>query len=241
MNRIPSFDVLLSEKVATRFWSKVDMSGGENACWLWKGWKDEHGYGRFRVSLQYGQAGSHRVAWRLGYGKIIPKGMVVRHLCHNPSCCNYLHLAIGTPKDNVHDSIRDGRQTQMGNTHLKSKLTDVQVSEMKALHQSGVPPRELVKEFGVSQGCVHSILYSKTNWKQVPAALKTNHNLDQFDLNASLRGEQLPHSKLTEVEVRQIKQLLADGHTQAAIAEKFNVNRSTVGYIKLGKHWKHVK
>jgi hypothetical protein len=43
------------------------------------------------------------------YGEI-PKGMVIRHKCDNPACCNIEHLEIGTPLDNVNDMIERGRK-----------------------------------------------------------------------------------------------------------------------------------
>jgi hypothetical protein len=39
----------------------------------------------------------------------IPKGMVIRHLCHNRACCNPDHLRRGTNKQNNQDTIKDGR------------------------------------------------------------------------------------------------------------------------------------
>jgi predicted XRE-type DNA-binding protein len=42
-------------------------------------------------------------------------------------------------------------------------------------------------------------------------------------------------SKLTNVDVEQIKQMLADRFSQQSIAEKFNVHQGTISRIKLGK------
>ena len=42
-------------------------------------------------------------------------------------------------------------------------------------------------------------------------------------------------SQLTYANVEEIKQMLKDRHTQQAIAEKFNVNQTTISRIKLGK------
>jgi hypothetical protein len=39
----------------------------------------------------------------------IPKGLVIRHLCHNRACCNPDHLRRGTHKQNNRDTVRDGR------------------------------------------------------------------------------------------------------------------------------------
>lgn len=87
----------------TRFWHKVTKTEG---CWTWKGATDNAGYGQFHSSDKYWAA--HRYSWTLRHGVIAP-GLVVRHLCHNKSCVNPEHLAIGTQKDNIQDSVRDNR------------------------------------------------------------------------------------------------------------------------------------
>lgn len=37
------------------------------------------------------------------YGPI-PQGLVLRHLCHDKACINLSHLAVGTRRENAHDS-----------------------------------------------------------------------------------------------------------------------------------------
>jgi hypothetical protein len=51
----------------------------------------------------------------------------------------------------------------------------------------------------------------------------------------------LDYAKLTEAQVRQIKQLLADGKlTQKTIGSQFNVSKGTVQDIKSGRRWSHL-
>lgn len=54
-------------------------------------------------------------------------------------------------------------------------------------------------------------------------------------------GEENPAAKLREVDVRTIRQLLAVGWTQRAVAERFNVSQQAIAGIKSGKRWGHVK
>jgi DNA-binding XRE family transcriptional regulator len=55
------------------------------------------------------------------------------------------------------------------------------------------------------------------------------------------QGEKNGFSKLTEVQVRQIKQLLAQGKsTQKTISSQFNISRETISSIKNGRRWKEV-
>lgn len=55
--------------------------------------------------------------------------------------------------------------------------------------------------------------------------------------NTGVRNGQ---TKLNEIQVTEIKSLLKQGLSQYKIAEMFNVSRSCILGIKLGKLWKHV-
>ena len=99
---------VLREQVAMTpetFWSHVDCTAGPDACWPWTGRRTD-GYGAVGSGQQFDRA--HRVSFRLS-GGIIPPGQIVRHLCHNPLCCNPDHLAAGTHADNMHDMAQAGR------------------------------------------------------------------------------------------------------------------------------------
>lgn len=59
--------------------------------------------------------------------------------------------------------------------------------------------------------------------------------------NGSTRGSKHPQSKLTENDVKQIKQLLIKSNkTHKEIAKKYNVRRQLITAIKSGKVWAHV-
>ena len=94
-----------------RFWSRVDRSGGDDACWIWNGALVRSPYG-----LEYGLFGitedetvlAHRFAWEITNGKI-PDDKILRHVvCRTTRCVNPRHLAVGTYKDNHDDAVRDG-------------------------------------------------------------------------------------------------------------------------------------
>lgn len=56
------------------------------------------------------------------------------------------------------------------------------------------------------------------------------------------RGSKNPSAKLDEDKVREIKKLLAEGKlTHYQIADMFQISRPTVGFIKNGRLWTHVK
>lgn len=56
------------------------------------------------------------------------------------------------------------------------------------------------------------------------------------------RGSKNPSAKLDENKVREIKKLLLEGNLkQHQIASMFNISRVTIGFIKNGRLWTHVK
>jgi hypothetical protein len=79
-----------------RFWSKVrrDKSG----CWIWTGYRTKRGYGGFWFGSASKRA--HRVAYEAVHGAI-PAGLVLDHLCRNPSCVNPDHLEPVTDRENL--------------------------------------------------------------------------------------------------------------------------------------------
>ena len=82
-----------------RFWLRVDKSG---ECWLWTGYLDPNGYGRFNHDRTQHMA--HRWAWMLTGNGEIPEGMHLDHLCRVRNCVNPDHLEVVTPTENNHRS-----------------------------------------------------------------------------------------------------------------------------------------
>ena len=85
---------MVSEKDRERFWSKVDKSGGGNACWPWMAYIGNGGYGRLRWEGRPQLA--HRVAYELEKETIENKE--ITHICQNRHCCNPKHLIAAIPK-----------------------------------------------------------------------------------------------------------------------------------------------
>src|SRR4051812_2593059 len=112
-------------KALVRFWSKVSK-GAPNACWLWTGTKNNHGYGMFQLQDEEGRNGkrlAHRVSYAVHYGPI-PDGAIVMHACDNPACVNPGHLRLGTMKLNTQDMMTKGRhryETLRGDDHPMRK------------------------------------------------------------------------------------------------------------------------
>lgn len=82
-------------------------SNNSKGCWNWKKSVTSAGYGQFTLNKKYWT--THRYVYTKCKGEI-PKGFVVRHICHNTKCCNPDHLAVGTNRDNYFDSIEKHRK-----------------------------------------------------------------------------------------------------------------------------------
>lgn len=137
-----------------RFWQKVNKT--EN-CWEWTA-QIVFGYGKFRLEPRPAPPRhAHRVSYEWAYGPI-PKGLLVCHHCDNPRCVRPDHLFLGTHKDNTEDMMSKGR----GNFHGATKLTDIQVLEIRDKYASGAYRLEdLGQEYGVHFGHISLLVLRK--------------------------------------------------------------------------------
>jgi hypothetical protein len=62
---MPVSDAPTTEQIEVRLDLHVDRSGGPDACHLWTGARNEHGYGVTRWGRGGRQLRAHRLAWRL--------------------------------------------------------------------------------------------------------------------------------------------------------------------------------
>lgn len=102
---------------AARFWSLVDTSGGEDACWPWLGSTIQHD-GRGTFAFEGRNTTAPRVALALAEG-IEPPGRntYACHRCDNPKCCNPAHLWWGSGADNMADASAKRRLPNNQVTH----------------------------------------------------------------------------------------------------------------------------
>lgn len=151
-----------------RFWSKVKKTRG---CWIWIGFVDALGYGKFRIGRKVENA--HRVAYEIFKGPI-KKGLIVCHSCDNPSCVNPKHLWIGTHRDNKMDCVSKGRAyiggtppRLFGNKHPNSILTSKQIREIKRIYTGKYGEQTaLGKKFGVCRTTIGKIV-NGINWRHI--------------------------------------------------------------------------
>jgi hypothetical protein len=164
------------QPIEEQFWSKVDKSGGPDACWLWARGRTK-GYGRLRLGGKLWRA--HRLAWQCVHG-LLADDIKVLHTCDNPPCCNPAHLYAGTQLDNAADRDSKGRGAtgdrngththpevvRRGEKHRSAKLTEAQVLQIRALYRSGnVTQKQLASEYGVKRSSIGGItLRQKWAW-----------------------------------------------------------------------------
>ena len=129
---------------------RVDKSGGPDSCWIWTGSRDKARYGR--VVRGKKKFGVHRVAYEERNGPI-PNGILICHKCDNPPCLNPNHLFAGTPRDNMKDMTRKGRNYIPG-----FKLSESDVLEIVSMLLPGThTERMIARRFGVSQVQINAI------------------------------------------------------------------------------------
>lgn len=147
------------EDKAVRFWSKVDRTGGDDACWEWKAsTATDGGYGR--VGWCGKNLRAHRVAYALTKGD--PGKLCVCHSCDNPKCCNPNHLWLGTKKENRIDCVKKGRLS----LHA-AKLSKEQVVEIRQRYSCGdITQYQLANEYNVGKTAINNIV-RKLTWKNI--------------------------------------------------------------------------
>jgi len=173
MQSVPKPILPISEHDQKRFWASVKVVPGEG-CWEWQKAVQPRGlqYGIFGIRPPGGKAvkqlqyKAHRVAWYLANGDI-PEGKLVLHKCDNPKCVRLDHLFLGSPKDNMQDKCKKGRQVwAWGETQWASKLTEEQVIEIIKRNRIGESQSALAREYGVWQAQIGRICRGE-RWRHV--------------------------------------------------------------------------
>lgn len=150
----------LTEADIERFWSKVDKRSNDE-CWNWKNGIVPSGYGMFW--LKDCNERSHRVALVLSQCPQPENKLWALHTCkQNRKCCNPLHLYWGNNDDNRID-IKNDETTPIGERHGLSKLTELQVREIRQKYIPHVySSLKLATEYNVAKGSILSIIHRKT-------------------------------------------------------------------------------
>lgn len=149
-----------------RFWSKVDKSGGPDACWPWTDKLLKSGYGKFFVARGQSPAIASRLSLQMTGVDLT--GLEARHTCDNPPCVNPAHLEPGTHAQNMADMARRNRQRAIrkGELHPEARLAAEQVVEMREQAARGAKLRALAEIYGIDESHVAKICRGE-KWKSV--------------------------------------------------------------------------
>lgn len=208
-----------------RFWSRVDRSGGPNACHIWLAGRSERGYGT--VTFRGKRFIAHRVAYFLTFGEWPePFGL---HDCDTPLCCNPAHVIPGTQAENMADKAAKGRAPS-GDEHW-ARRTPERVLRGED-HWSKQTPDHMNR---YATGDRHG---SKTHPGCYPSGDR-HYSHTRPELVA--RGERARSAKLTESIVRDIRSEYDAGATMQAIADRHNISLSSAYRVIRRVTWNHVK
>lgn len=215
----------------TRYADRIARAG-DNDCWIWTGARASRGYGHTHLNNEHVYA--HRAAYEWAHGIGSADGMIVRHQCDNPPCCNPAHLLVGTQSDNMQDMIRRGRgNPSKGGAIWTAKLTEADVLEARRLAASGWPIARIREVFPINHGALTLAVTGRT-WKHLPAAVPN-------PVKAKPKGGVPGRGHLLNADmVRAIKARIAAGEASRHVANDFGVSRSTVSAINTGRLWSHV-
>lgn len=125
----------------------------ESKCWNWIGKPRDNGYCRttFNRMSEY----VHRMAYMVFVGEI-PGGMDVCHKCDNRTCCNPMHLFVGTRKDNMLDAVSKNRQAK-GFALPQTKLSDEDKADVIKRAVSGEPHKSIAEDFNVTSQLIGKV------------------------------------------------------------------------------------
>lgn len=115
--------------LVSRFWSRVDASGGLFDCWPWTGAIGGAGYGV--LMFERARLPAHRLSWELANSAVFRPGFFACHTCDYKLCVNPAHVWPGDARDNAVDY--HSKRRPVVNAAL------AQLYRTNQLHDSAVP------------------------------------------------------------------------------------------------------
>jgi hypothetical protein len=145
--------------------ARVSNYGDEEdgACWPCTLSKNKYGYSSVRIGPTSVLA--HRAMYWLANGPF-DLSLHVCHSCDNPSCCNPMHLFLGTHQENMEDMKRKARRKGIGTgeSNGRARLTTSDVEQIRAKRDAGQLLKQLSHAYGVGMSTVSRVCKGE-NWK----------------------------------------------------------------------------
>lgn len=212
--------------MSERFWSKVAVKGPED-CWEWTAARYASGYGCIRIDGKNKKA--HRISYEIHKGPI-PDGLLVMHSCDRRHCVNPSHLSVGTQKQNIKDMFLRGREKR------RIVIPDETIIAIRKDYCGGLSKPEIIKKYGIAFGGFSAII-GGTVRKEL-FSRSGGPSLQEIRMAVSSRPKS--NSKLSAVQVLDIKKRLVLGENVEAISPLFGVSHNTIYKIKAGKTYSHI-
>lgn len=221
--------------LATVLLRRIDQTAGfgpDGDCWRWTAGQ-KNGYGR------YGNHYAHRLFYELHYGAP-PGDAVVRHTCHVRLCVNPHHLVLGTPSDNVADSVAVGIHAHGARTG-SARLTEDDVVECRRLYwEQRRSLTELSRQFGITPGAIHGVVTGHT-WPSIPMPPSMGDTRRTPRYRTAV-GEDASNAVLSDEAVLRMRhRYWIDGETHTCLAAEFGVAPITAYDAIRGENWAHLE
>lgn len=207
----------------------------DSDCWIWTGAQAAGGYGQIHVNGR--SMGAHRYSYKV-HNDGIPDGAYICHTCHNKECVNPDHLYAGDAKTNAKDAVKNGDIEGVTATNRSdSALTKQQAREIREIYaETNATYATLSDEFGVSFGTLSRIITGES-YPNAGGPTDT----DTHDRMAK-RGEDANKSKLTESDVRAIRDEYGTGDvTMAELGDRYDISATNISDIINRNTWQHIE
>ena len=143
------------ERIKTLF-EHIDQTGGAEACWLWTGTARTITAGGYPLVRWRGRTHTAaKVIMCITRGLEPAPGLVCRHTCDAPACCNPAHLVPGTALDNARDCIDRNRRAKTYRPHTRTKKLDA--DQVRAIRRDARPLRAIAEQYAVSLSTISQI------------------------------------------------------------------------------------
>lgn len=209
---------VLNEKLVYKLLDniRVDSQG----CFLWQ--KSTFGVGGYaQICIGKTRHPGHRLSYRLFRGPV-PDGLFVCHRCNVKRCINPAHLYLGTNQQNILDALADGLMP-IGEKHHQSKLSASDVASMRRSYASGETVAVIADRHAVGYESARRAIVGRT-WAHVPGAVSMRPS-------GWGSGERGARTKVTDEQVKAIRNMAQSGVRAATIASEYGLSRSHVDSI----------